>query len=150
MFVGELPWGFSSSSFFHLPYVPSPSLGASTLSFLWMVEISKKVKFFAWQVIYGKFNTWIVFESSFPFCWFCNGALFVIEWWRTGSYLVDCQFAITIWERCWASFVICWVRNRSCGSLIEETLLNPPFWDKGRVLWQACIFVVIGGYGLRK
>lgn len=48
--------------------------------------------------------------------------------------LEDWQFFLTIWECFWVCFRTNRVCNKGGGSLIEEILLSPPFWDKGRVL----------------
>lgn len=42
------------------------------------------------------------------------------------------------------------MHNKDCRSLVDEILINSPFHDKGRVMWQACSSAILKGVCLEK
>lgn len=103
--------GFSCKSFFRHLVDHSP-LRKSVFSSLWRIKILRKVKFFTWQVIYGRSNIMDQFARKLllvgPFCcilrWKMEEDLDHILW--------TCEFVTSGWNHFFQAFGFSLVQQR--------------------------------------
>lgn len=91
--------GFSCKSFLHILMDPSP-IGESVFLILWRIKVSRKVRFFTWQVLRGRGNMKDRLSRKLPslvgsfYCIFCRKVEEDID-----HILWQCEFATSVWER---------------------------------------------------
>lgn len=96
-------------------------------SFFWEVKTLKKVKFFVWQVLLGKYNMMDCVQRDLSFL--VGPHCFILYRCTIDDFdhmLQRCQFGSLLWDRDLKQFWVSLTRSRDCASFFHEVLLFPP------------------------
>ena len=124
----NLSQGFMCKSLFNLLLNPSPSR-ESVFNVVWRIKVSKKVRFFIWQVLLGQDNT---MDRLVKMREYALLGLFVACFVERQRKTLTISFGTARCVLCGVFF--CRSLAKSIHSTIEEFLLHPPFREKGFLL----------------